>query len=222
MPAKINSTVKEFDLLQILGVKPKKLVNCLVKSLGQKVKKGELVAENKGVFGRKEFLSPVDGILDSLSEEGLLRIRVDQSKRPKTRPRPIKEGLELQGSWGKGDRTGGELLCLKETVGIFDLSDEYAGRILAISRNFDRGFWHKARALGVKGLICGGLPDEDFAIELEREFLLVDGKEQGIYLTLVVLGKDGEISQNDWRVLEKNSGKDILIDGEGFQVFVPE
>ena len=79
MTAQTSPNFFEFNLAKNLGVPPKKVVKLMVKSLGELVKKGEVIAVQKTAFKKKTFLAPVAGVLDSLTEEGILKI-----KKPKT------------------------------------------------------------------------------------------------------------------------------------------
>lgn len=223
MTAKIQPIVKEYDLVQILQVPPKKAIKYLVKSLGQKVKKGELVARKKGLLKKRSFFAPVEGILDSLTEEGILRIKILAKKKAKTTPPfPDQETIKIKGNWGKGGQALGNLFCLQEKAAIFNLKGEHQDQILALAGRLNRGLWHKAKGIGVKGIICGGLPDQDFGKEAEKEVLLVGGTKKTIALPLVVLGKEGKIPQEIWQVLERHQGKKIFIEGDNIRVLIPK
>jgi hypothetical protein len=85
------------------------------------------------------------------------------------------KAVEIKGTWGYGDQVIGSLVCLGEEPTIFDLKSEHQNQILALKGKLNRGLWHKAGGLGIKGIICGGLPDEAFAQEVEKEILEVEG-----------------------------------------------
>lgn len=222
MTAKKEPAVKEYDLVQILGVPPKKAIKCLVKGLGQKIKKGELVATKRGVLKKRNFFSPIEGILDSLTEEGILRIKIPTKKKVKIKPPFSEETNEIKGNWGKGETALGELFCLEKEAVIFNLKGEHQDQILALSGRLNRGLWHKAESIGIKGIICGGLPDEEFSKEVEKEVLMAGGEEKSIALPLVVLGKKGEIPQEIWQVLKKNQGKKIFMEGDNRRILIPQ
>lgn len=223
MTVKTQSTVKQYDLVGILRASPKEVVKCLVKSLGQKVKKGELVACKKGFFKKQSFFAPIEGTLDSLTEEGILRIKISTPQKAKIKP-PFseEEATQMKGEWGKGGQALGELFCLEKEARIFNLKGKHQDQILALFGRLNRGLWHKAKSIGIKGIICGGLPDKNFGNEVEKEVLLVGGKKKDIALPLVVLGEKGEIPQDIWQVLVKNQGKKVWIEGDQHRVLIPK
>lgn len=222
MTAKKKLIVKEYDLGQILQVKPQKAIKYLVKGLGQKVKRGELIASKKGFLKKRNFFAPIEGILDSLTEEGILRIKAPTKKKVKAKSPFPKQAGEIKGNWGKGGQALGELFCLEEKAALFNLKGKHQDQILALAGKLNRGLWHKAKGVGVKGIICGELPDEEFAKEIEKEVLLVGREEKSIALPLVVLGEKGKIPENVWQVLKKNQGKKVFIEGDNNRVLIPK
>jgi hypothetical protein len=76
--------------------------------------------------------------------------------------------------------------------------------------------------LGAKGLICGGLPDNDFKNEIKKEVFLVDGEEVDISLPILVIGSGGEVSPEDWQVLKKSNGKKVLLESEKSLLLIPK
>lgn len=133
----------------------------------------------------------------------------------------IKDAIEHKGKWGKGGQVLGVLYCLEKAT-IFDLKGEHQGQILALVGKLNRGLWHKAKSIGIKGIICGGLPDEEFRQEIEKEVLLNGGKERSIALPLVVMGEKDMIPQDIWQVLKKNQGEKIAIEGDKSRVLIPK
>lgn len=129
--------------------------------------------------------------------------------------------IEIKGNWGKGDQAIGALFCLKKAA-IFDLKRKHKDQILALEGRLNRGLWHKAKSIGIKGIICGGLPDEEFAKEIKKEVLRVDGKERRIAPPLVVLGEKGKVPEKSWQVLIQNQGKKIVIEGDNCRVLIPK
>ena len=239
MTAQKKSTIREYKLAEILKVPPKKLSVFLEKSLGQKVKRGDLIAEKKGVLKKAVFLSPIDGILDSITEQGILKIKPSSllptkadfklklkikkelEIKPDRKVITIKSGTKMRGEWGLGRAIEGILFCLEGDPDTLNLKGDHEGEILAISGKVTRGFWYKSESLGVGGLICGGLPEPSFAREIEKQVLLIKGQTKRISLPIVVLGKEGKISESDWQLLKANQGKKILVDGDNKEIIIP-
>jgi len=111
---------------------------------------------------------------------------------------------------------------LEEKAALFNLKGKHQDQILALAGKLNRGLWHKAKGVGVKGIICGELPDEEFAKEIGREVLLVGREEKSIALPLVVLGEKGKIPENVWQVLKKNQGNKVFIEGDNNRVLIPK
>jgi hypothetical protein len=216
---------KQYSLAKELGVPPKKVANYLQKALGQKVKKGEVIAFKKGLLGKKEILSPVTGVLDSLTDQGVLKVKVNQAKKAKRAPAKTTaapKGQKIKGQWGKGQQVRGKLNCFSEKITVLDLNDDYQGQILALAEVISQGLWHKAKCLGAAGIICGRLPDDDFSQQVQKEYLIVNGQQKDIGLSVVVLGNDGQISQDDWSLLRANQGKEIILFGDQKIVLIPD
>jgi hypothetical protein len=232
--------LKEFDLAKILGLSGKKVIDFLVKQLGGDVAEGDLVAERGGMLKKKQFFSPVAGNLLSLSEEGILKIKVDQDSYEVRAPlagkvKTVGKGKveisfpaqKIVGVWGKGNQTAGALFILGSPEGdttIFDLKEAVKSKVIAFSGFLTAGLWHKAVALDVSGIICGKLPNEQFGQDLEKEFLNLNGKEKGIRPPLLVVGggKEGLIKEEIWRALEKAKEKTVVLKGEEKCLFIPD
>lgn len=70
-----EKTVVPLDLAKHFHLKPKEVVGCLGKRVGDKIVKGEMIACRKNFFTRQFFKSPVSGIVDSYNEiTGILNI----------------------------------------------------------------------------------------------------------------------------------------------------
>jgi hypothetical protein len=167
--------VKEYDLSQILGVSPKKARKYLLCSLGTKIHPDQVLAEKKGLFRSKVFKSPVNGVLEALTEKGVLKIQMTGEKIDV--PSPVKGKVEkitpsllmikfpamvLKGSKGFGEGRWGIMRLVgekKKRVEIGDLGREDKGKILIIAGEISQALFHKAEALGVVGLVGGLLRD---------------------------------------------------------------
>jgi len=225
MTAQKRFTIKEYPLAQQLGVSSKTVIKYLKKALGQKIKKGEVVAEKKGFIGKKEVFSPIDGILDSITKKGCLRIKTTLPagvSKKRLSPSLPKKSKRIKGDWGRGDQVIGKLYCLKKSTQFLDFHQDCQGQILALFDVVSYGFWHKARSLGAVGIICGGLPDDDFSAEVKKETLLVNGREKDIGLSLVVMGGGGEVPGETWGTLEANHGKKVIVIGSQKLVVIPD
>jgi hypothetical protein len=129
--------------------------------------------------------------------------------------------LKLKGQWGRGNQAIGEVFCLEKGT-IFDLQPKHQGLILAIREVLTRALWHKAKSLGLKAIICGGLPDKEFEQAIKKEVLKIGEERRNLTLPLVVLGKKGQIEKKEWEILKKNKGKKVVIEGDEKRVLIPQ
>jgi len=162
--------VKEIDLSKLLGISAKRVGKHLLSSLGSQVKKGQMLAEKKGLFKKKLFKSPIDGVLESLSEKGILKIREktegQEIKIPANgKVKKIKEErvliqvpvVKVTGDWAIGESTWGLLkICSsKEKNELSDLGEEIEDKLLVFKGEVPVGLVYKAEALGATGLVVG-------------------------------------------------------------------
>lgn len=223
---------EEIDLPKLIGVKGQKAVGCLVKSLGEEVKKGELIAQKKGVFGVREAYAPFDGKLESLSETGFLRIVFSQEKKIKSLfgGRVIQASKEqlvikfpawrLNGTWGIGEKQAGvlELVQDKEEEALFKMNAGVAETILMVRKGISKSFWFKALSLGVRGVVCGRL-EPVLKRFLARQWAAPkDNKE--LPSALVMMEK-GEIGNKIWERVKKYQGEKVIIDGQQACLVIP-
>lgn len=225
---KASSQVKSYHLAKLIEVPPSKAIEFLVKKIGQKVKEGELVARKKNFLKPDErFIAPINGTLDSLTDDGILRIRKEISEKEMKAPfsgrvTEISQSsiglsfaaFEAKGSWGSGKRVIGYLFIAEgEDQGLFSLSDSYKKRIIAFQGNLSKGLWFKAASLGALGFIISGSIEESLKRMIETE-------EDS--LSLVILGEDDKINQEIWKELKKADGGAILVDGKQKRILIPK
>ncbi|MCJ7792743.1 MAG: hypothetical protein MUP45_02095 [Candidatus Marinimicrobia bacterium] len=219
---------KKYHLDKLLGVSSPKVIKFLVKEIGASVKEGEIIAQKKGLWGKKEeFVAPIDGVLASLSEEGVLEIsqEIEEKKIEAPFAGRVKEvtahsitlvfaSTEIKGSWGAGNKATGYLTVLQEEKEDLLALDGTACReqILGFQGELSRGWWYKALSLGAKGFLAGGLKERSLIKEIEEEEEMIP---------VVILGLGGKIEPGIWAELKKAQGKKILIDGQEKRILIP-
>lgn len=225
---KASSQIKNYHLSRLIGVPPKKAIKFLVKKLGEEVEEGELVAQKKSLLGKEEkFFAPIKGILDSLTEDGVLRIKKEipeeEIKAPfsgrvtKISPNSVSlsfAAVEIKGGEGRGGKASGYLAIIGgEEQDLFSLDNSCQKQIIALQGKLPKGFWYKAASLGAAGFVVGGLIEESLLKEIEEE-------ENS--LPVVILGENGKINQEIWEELRKNQGKMILLEGKEKRILIPQ
>lgn len=214
--------IKEIDLAKIFQVSPKKVGKFLKCSLGSKVVEGQVLAEKSGILGlgARVFKSPVSGVLEALTEYGVLKIKTESKKKEILSPIKGKvsnifpqkieiefSGFCFTGSAGLGEENWGPLQILrKEEVDLRDLTSELFGSIIVVSGKITSGFCHKADALGILGLVAGDKSEE---VESEDLIILLAGEKNG-FIPKDILGK-----------LERYQGKKVFISGKKKSLIIP-
>lgn len=219
-----------------LAIEPDELPSVMLKRVGDPVKKREVIARTKGLFGlfRTELESPMDGTIESISEiTGQIVIRGV--------PQPVElhaymdgfvsevipgEGLVvesiatlIQGIFG----VGGENWGILKTVGAPDIPLEAShissvdanGAILVGGSLMTYEAIRSAIEMGAKGLISGGVSDDDLRKVLGYDIgVAITGSEK-IPLALIVTEGFGElpIARRTWELMEQRAGERASVNG---------
>lgn len=202
---------REIDLGKLLGVPAKRVGKYLLSSLGSQVKKGQMLAEKKGLFKKKFFKSPIDGVLESLTEKGILKIREKKKGQEIKIPtngkvKKIKEEkvlievpvVKIAGDWAIGKSTWGlvKICSSKEKNELADLGEEIEGKLLAFKGEIPVALAYKAEALGATGLVVGRV---DKLAKCDQLAVLSLG------------GQEGVIPRSLWTALAKFEDKPARI-----------
>lgn len=206
-----EAKVKEFDLCRLLSVPAKRIRKYLLSSLGGQVKKGQILAEKKGLFKKRFFKSPIDGVLESLSEKGILKIREKKDKEEiktpaKGKVKKIEEGkvliqvpvVKASGDWAVGKSTWGvvKIASAKEKNDLSDLGEEIERKLLVFKGKIPVALVYKAEALGAAGVVVG----------------ITDRQAKCDQMAILSLGgKKGMIPDSLWSALEGFEGQEAKI-----------
>jgi hypothetical protein len=232
----LPGNVELVNVANHLGIDPKAVRKYLLKKEGEHVSKGELIAKNPGLFGlfKSEFLSPVSGFVETISE-ATGKITLRQEPVPlemKAYVSGIVEevipgegvviktyGTYIHGIFGIGGETWGVLQsAVDKPDEILDekaLDSSFLGKILFGGSLITLKALQKAVQLGIKGIIIGGIEDQDL-----RDFLGYDlgvavtgGENKGI--TIILTEGFGRISmaEKTFRLLKESEGRQVAING---------
>ena len=236
----IMQTVK---LAEQMGVEPSEAVQALKVKQGDRIEKGMLLAQMKGLFGlfKSEYKAQVEGVLEMVSEHtGHLGIRQP--------PTPIEKdaylegtvtgiipdegvvvtcsGALVQGIFGVGGERQGEIAVAVsgpgEPLTDVQLNDGHRGKIVVGGSNITGGALKKAAAVGAIGLVVGGIVDREL-IDYLRGALNDPGFDIGVAITgqepipftLVVTEGFGPIpmAERTFNLLKSLEGKSASING---------
>jgi len=228
--AKIPGNVQMINISNELNIDPNQLVNCMLCKVDQEVKKGEVIARSKGLFGffRSEVKSPMDGILINMSDitgqiiisEKPIPIEVDAYIDGKVQEIYKKEGVLIsaygvliQGIIGVGGEKKGKLKII-ENISDLDKIDSNSDIVAVIKSFLDYELYKKINKLGLKGIICGGIDYESLTKILGYPLgVAITGSED--VTTVVVTEGFGNISMSDrtFQLLEKYKNSYCSING---------
>lgn len=236
----LMQTVK---LAEKLGVEPSDLKGLLRVQVGDRIEKGTLLAQSKGIFGmfKTEERSAVDGTLELISEQtGHLGIRqaptpiekdayvtgVIKSVIPQEGVIVQCDGAFVQGIFGVGGERQG-IIAVVATGPDQPLTDanirpEHKGKIVVGGSNVTLSALKKAEEVGAIGIVVGGIVDREL-IEYLRGALKDPSFDIGVAITgtepidftLVVTEGFGTISmaQRTFELLKSLDGKMGSING---------
>ena len=232
--AKIPGNVQMINVSNELNIDPNQLIDCMLSKVDQEVKKGEVIARSKGLFGffRSEVKSPMDGILINISDitgqiiisEKPIPVEVDAYIDGKIQETYKKEGVLIsangvliQGIIGVGGEKKGTLKIIDDIeFSIFDLDaiDNNHDMILVIKSYLDYKTYKKINGLGFKGIICGGIDYNSLTKILEYPLgVAITGSED--VTTIIVTEGFGNINMSDrtFQLLDKYKNSYCSING---------
>nr|MDO8135994.1 hypothetical protein [Candidatus Njordarchaeum guaymaensis] len=219
-----------------LGLQPEELPKYMVKSVGDKVKKGESVAQWIALFGliKKIASSPTDGIVESFSElTGRITVRgepVSIEIKAYIPGRVVdiipREGAVIetsaafiQGIFGIGREKHGPLLALtkspEEIITPDMITSESKGKIILGGSFITFEALSKAVQEKVSGIVVGGINAADLNNFLGYRMGVAITGEEELGTTLVVTEGFGKMnmSQRTFRLLSSFDGEEAAING---------
>lgn len=234
--AELPGPVTTIRLAEQLGVEPADLPRYFTKKPGDRVEKGEVLAERKGLFGllSSKVTAPLSGTVEFISEKtGNIGIRalptpvevkaylkgVVKEVIPDEGVVVATRGTLIQGIFGlSGERHGPLTVIAKgpdEKVPESRLSEEHRGRVLVAGSLAHGALLREAGRLGVVGIIAGGVLDTDLRDLLGYDVGVAITGEESIPFTLIVTEGFGEIemARRTFSLLESLEGRQASING---------
>jgi hypothetical protein len=234
----LPGSVKTVNVVNLLGIDPSQVNEFMLRKIGDSFAVGEIIAQNKPLFGLKFLQSRVvadfDGSVDSISSitgQVILRYPPRQvqihayidGKVVEVRPSEgcVVEttGSYIQGIFGIGGETHGRLIVAvdgpNEMLDAEKIKPEYQNRIIVGGRLFTARAFERAKQVGVRGVIVGGFHDKNLKDILGYDLgVAITGAEQ-LGLTLVMTEGFGEIAmaEKTFTLLKKCEGRQACISG---------
>jgi hypothetical protein len=232
MPGKVFSV----NAAGRLGIPPGEVAKYMIKKEGDNVEENEIIAESKSFISwlKATCFSPIKGSIESISTitgQVLLREPPNPLEVPAYIDGKVVEVMEgegvvvetvatfVQGIFGVGGEAVGPLeLVVKspdEPLTPNLITKEHRGKILVGGSVARMGALEKAVKVGAKGIVVGGLFDEDLKGLLGYDLgVAITGSEK-IGLTLVITEGFSEIdmAQKTFELLKNNAGAKTSING---------
>jgi len=226
----LPGNVHMLNIANELNLDPEQISDCMIVDLQSSVKKGQIVAKSKGIFGmfKSEVKTPVNGKIESISSitgqvvisEEPITIKVDAYVPGNVEKIYEKEGVcinsvgtFIQGIIGIGGEKQGKLKVLESNKKDI-LNNEMKDKIIVCNSYVDYDFYSTAKAIGVKGIICGGFDYNNISKILGYKLgVAITGTEETT--TLIVTEGFGEISMSKrtFDLLKDNDNNYASISG---------
>jgi hypothetical protein len=232
----LPGNVQTLNVAGLLGILPDETEEAMLKKPGDTIEKDEILAQSKGFFGlfKSTVKSPINGAIENISKiTGQVILREP--------PIPVEviayidgeiidviknEGVVIQTS---GSFIQGIFGIGGETIGILDsavdnpdtvlteneISEKFKDKVIIGGSMVTFDALEKARTVGVKGIVVGGVEDGDLKKFMGYDIgVAITGSEQ-VGLTLIVTEGFGKLSmaKRTFDLLKSLVGKKTSING---------
>ena len=232
----LPGNVQTLNIHGLLGILPDEVEEAMLKIVNDTIKKNEIIAQSKGLFGlfKSSVKSPVDGIIESISKiTGQIIMReppipveviayIDGEVVDIIQNEGVKiktHGSFIQGIFGIGGETIGELAMVankpNEVLTEKDIDKAFKDKIIVGGSIVTYSALEQARKVGVKGIVIGGIEDDDLKQFMGYDIgVAITGSEQ-VGLTLIITEGFGKMSMatRTFQLLKSLAGKKSSING---------
>jgi len=232
----LPGSVQTVNVAGLLGILPEEIEEAMLKKAGDDVQKDEIIAQSKGFFGlfKSTVKSPITGKVESISKitgqvilreppipvqviayiDGLVnRVFPNEGVQVRT------EGSFIQGIFGIGGETIGELaLGVDNPDSVLtdqEINDSFKGKIIIGGSLVTYDALIKARNIGAKGVIVGGIEDQDLKKFMGYDLGVAITGSENVGLTLIVTEGFGKLRMADrtFGLLKSLAGMKASING---------
>ena len=232
----LPGNVHMVKISNILNISPSNIHDYLIKGKGETIKKGDIIAQSKGLFGyfKSEVQSPSDGTIESVSDvtgqivirESPIPIEVDAYVEGVITKVIDYEGVTVesdaayvQGIFGIGGESRGSLqIVVKnrgEEIDMGSINESHSGKIIVGGSFVSLEAYKKAIDLNVKGIVVGGFNYFDLEEILGYTLgVAITGTEE-LETSLIVTEGYGNIkmSERTFNLLSNHDGKFVSVNG---------
>jgi hypothetical protein len=219
-----------------IGIDPKEIKQWMPKKIGDSVKEKESLANYEAFFGmiKRQCLSPCNGTIEHISEvtgQVIIREPPTEIELKAYVPGIVAQTFPsdgavvetpaafIQGIFGIGGETYGELMLLStspsEKVSSSQIDENCRGRVLVCGAQVDAETLRKAREVGARAIVVGGIDESDLEKFCGYEIGVAITGQEKVGLTLVLTEAFGAMSmlENTFTILQKFNGKLACLNG---------
>ena len=232
----LPGNVQTVNLAAKLSLDPARVPDALTLPVGSAVRRGDLIAAGKSLFGlvHQRATSPADGTLESVSpvtgqlilREPPLPVEVDAYVRGVVAEVLPGEGVVveasgalMQGIFGVGGETFGTLRLVAaspdEPLATAALTPAHQGCVVVGGSYVSHATLMRARELGVAAVVVGGFDDHDLRHLLGRDLGVAITGAEDLGFTLILTEGFGRIRMAEctWRLLAAHQGQQASVSG---------
>jgi hypothetical protein len=232
----LPGNVQTVNVAAKLTLDPARVPSSLALPVGSKVKKGQVVASGRSMFGlvQNKVESPVDGTIESVSavtgqlilREPPIPVEINAFVRGVVAEVLPAEGVVvqadaafMQGIFGIGGETFGPVAIVAESpdeeLSAARLTPAHRGRVVVGGAYVSHATLKRAIELGVAAVVVGGFDDRDLRALLGKDLGVAITGSEDIGLTLVLTEGFGRIrmAERTWRLLEAHDGAQASVSG---------
>ena len=232
----MEGDVFPMNIANRLGCTPADVPALMTRAVGEKVSKGDVIGESKGIFGmfKSEVTSEADGTIESVSSTtGQLMIRgaaipvqvraylggIVVEVMPKEGCIVENDVLMVQGIFGIGGESAGEIrvACADHEQILTPelITPAMKDAIVLGGARMTAAAIREAIKVGAAAVVSGGIDDQDLKELLGHDLgVAITGSEK-IGLTVIVTEGFGDIAMasRTWRLLAEKAGRRASVNG---------
>lgn len=231
----IQGDIQVINASVLMGVEADELLQYMKVKVGSQVKKDELLAFRSSLFGlmKSELRSPAEGTIRGISDvSGLVTLQeppvpleIDAYVEgtvvdviPREGVVVETRGAIIQGIFGFGTECNGILQTIaseSEEITADSIPSDAQGKILVGGSRVSADAVSKARSLGAKGIVSGGIRDADLSSCLGYDLGVAITGYEDIGLSVIVTEGFGKMnmSHRTYELLKSLQGKPAAISG---------
>ena len=232
----LPGNVQMLKVANVLNIGPADVPNVMLVGEGDKVNKGQMIAETEGFFGffKSNVKSPIDGTVESISDvtgqivmrEAPIPVEVDAYMSGTVKEIIPDEGVIveaeaafIQGIFGIGGESRGTMEILvdnREQELTTDLLNEsHKGKIVVGGSFVNLETYKKALSLQIAGIVVGGFNYYDLEEILGYTLGVAITGSEDLVTSLIVTEGFGNIRMGSrtFNLLKKENGKFVSING---------